>query len=229
MHPAIASQDIVVITARAEREPVRAFLRQLQQLAYRPHRIRQLVASEVNRLPVPAVALVDIIHNAQPDLPGIPANVRAVWEYVPIILFSAAEDLRSLRFDPLMHDYIALPTSLHQLEARLRFALRKQPNTVRQRDTLEAGGIQLTASTHEALIQGKPVELTYKEFELLKFFLSHPRRVFSRSEILETVWESDYYGGTRTVDVHILRLRAKIGRQAGALIHTVRNVGYRFG
>ena len=77
-------------------------------------------------------------------------------------------------------------------------------------------------------MHGKPIDLAYKEFELLKYFVQHPRRVFTRAHLLQEVWGYDYYGGTRTVDVHIRRLRAKLGVEYEHVIGTVRNVGYRF-
>ena len=83
--------------------------------------------------------------------------------------------------------------------------------------------------TYEVTVDAQPVELTFKEFTLLRYLASHPRRIFTRPELLSTVWDNDYDGGTRTVDVHIRRLRAKLGPHIGNMINTVRNVGYRFG
>jgi DNA-binding response OmpR family regulator len=77
-------------------------------------------------------------------------------------------------------------------------------------------------------VRGRPLDLTYKEFELLKFLAQHPGRVFTRAQLLQEVWGYDYFGGTRTVDVHVRRLRAKLGVEHESLIGTVRNVGYRF-
>src|SRR5690606_3313860 len=79
-----------------------------------------------------------------------------------------------------------------------------------------------------ARLRGRPIDLTYKEFELLKYLVQHPGRVFTRAQLLQEVWGYDYYGGTRTVDVHVRRLRAKLGPEHEQLIGTVRNVGYRF-
>ena len=83
-------------------------------------------------------------------------------------------------------------------------------------------------ATYTARVKGRVLDLTYKEFELLKFLAQHPGRVFSRAQLLQEVWGYDYYGGTRTVDVHVRRLRAKLGSDHETLIGTVRNVGYRF-
>ncbi len=78
-----------------------------------------------------------------------------------------------------------------------------------------------------AKLRGRPLDLTYKEFELLKYLAQHPGRVFSRAQLLQEIWGYDYFGGTRTVDVHVRRLRAKLGTEHEALIGTVRNVGYK--
>ncbi len=83
-------------------------------------------------------------------------------------------------------------------------------------------------ATYTAKVGGRPLDLTFKEFELLKFLAQHPGRVFSRQQLLQEVWGYDYFGGTRTVDVHVRRLRAKLGPENETLIGTVRNVGYRF-
>ncbi|HVD64851.1 MAG TPA: winged helix-turn-helix domain-containing protein, partial [Lapillicoccus sp.] len=83
-------------------------------------------------------------------------------------------------------------------------------------------------ATYSARVRGQTLDLTYKEFELLKFLAQHPGRVFSRAQLLQEVWGYDYFGGTRTVDVHVRRLRAKLGSEHEALIGTIRNVGYRF-
>ena len=88
-------------------------------------------------------------------------------------------------------------------------------------------GVVIDEANYSARVNGEPLNLTYKEFELLRFLVSHPARVFTREQLLSEVWGYDYFGGTRTVDVHVRRLRAKLG-DAENLIGTVRNVGYRF-
>lgn len=121
-------------------------------------------------------------------------------------------------------DFIMLPYRRAELEARLEFHLSRRaarPQAIRCRDLL------IDPDNFEVLVADAPLELTYKEYELLRFLASHPRRVFSRDDLLSRVWGYEYYGGTRTVDVHIRRLRAKLGHCA-PLIETVRNVGYRF-
>ena len=87
----------------------------------------------------------------------------------------------------------------------------------------------LNLETYQAALDGKPLDLTYMEYELLKFFATHPGKVFTREQLLSRVWGYEYYGGARTVDVHVRRLRAKLGEEHANLIQTVRSVGYRFG
>jgi DNA-binding response OmpR family regulator len=93
---------------------------------------------------------------------------------------------------------------------------------------IRSGEISIDEDSYTAKIKGRTLDLTFKEFELLKYLAQHPGRVFSRSQLLQEIWGYDYFGGTRTVDVHIRRLRSKLGPEFEAIIDTVRNVGYRF-
>ena len=110
-----------------------------------------------------------------------------------------------------------------ELEARIRLALA----AVRAAAPVSTSGLTIDEASYQAKVDGKPVDLTYKEFELLRFLAAHPSRVFTREQLLSEVWGYDYFGGTRTVDVHVRRLRAKLG-DLESLIGTVRGVGYRF-
>ncbi|UNX54524.1 response regulator transcription factor [Georgenia sp. TF02-10] len=118
-----------------------------------------------------------------------------------------------------------------EVEARLRM-IGERSQAVEEGDTdaevLEAGDVVIDPSAYTARVRGRVLDLTYKEFELLKHLVAHPGRVLTRAQLLQEVWGYDYYGGTRTVDVHIRRLRAKLGGEHDQLIGTVRNVGYRF-
>jgi len=93
---------------------------------------------------------------------------------------------------------------------------------------VRVGSLELNLATYQVAIAGKPVSFTYMEYELLKFLVTHPGRSFSRESLLSAVWGYDYYGGARTVDVHVRRVRAKLGLEHAARIKTVRSVGYRF-
>ena len=116
-----------------------------------------------------------------------------------------------------------------EVEARLRLAIGRRTQSAAQLpDEIRSGGLVVNESTYSARLHGRSLDLTFKEFELLKFLAQHPGRVFSRAQLLQEVWGYDYFGGTRTVDVHVRRLRAKLGAENEALIGTVRNVGYRF-
>ena len=95
-------------------------------------------------------------------------------------------------------------------------------------EEIRSGDLAIDEATYSARLRGRVLDLTFKEFELLKFLAQHPGRVFTRAHLLQEVWGYDYFGGTRTVDVHVRRLRAKLGPEHEALIGTVRNVGYRF-
>src|SRR5690606_809267 len=95
-------------------------------------------------------------------------------------------------------------------------------------DEIASGSVTIDEASYSARLNGTVLDLTYKEFELLKYLVQHPGRVFTRAQLLQEVWGYDYFGGTRTVDVHVRRLRAKLGADHEVLIGTVRNVGYRF-
>lgn len=124
-------------------------------------------------------------------------------------------------------DVISFGAGPAELDARLRL-LAERAEPIEEPDRVETGDLVIDASGYTARLRGLPLDLTYKEFELLKYLAAHPGRVFTRAQLLQEVWGYDYFGGTRTVDVHIRRLRAKLGTDYDQLIGTVRNVGYRF-
>ena len=113
-----------------------------------------------------------------------------------------------------------------EVHARLRL-LESRTNTSANSGLISLGELTIEEDTYTARLRGRPLELTYKEFELLKFLAQHPGRVFTREQLVTEVWGYDFFGGTRTVDVHVRRLRAKLGPEHEALIGTVRNVGYK--
>ena len=116
-----------------------------------------------------------------------------------------------------------------EVEARLRLAMgRQQITTDDSPMEIRNGDLSVDEATYSAKLKGRVLDLTFKEFELLKYLAQHPGRVFTRAQLLQEVWGYDYFGGTRTVDVHVRRLRAKLGPEHESLIGTVRNVGYRF-
>jgi len=154
---------------------------------------------------------------------------------VPIIMLTAkdGELERVVGLELGADDYVTKPFSPRELVARVRAILRR---TVRDgtgpipTEPLRNGGLTLDPMMHEVTLNGQPIELTAKEFELLKLLLSHPNRVFTRDFLLEHIWGYDYFGSTRTVDMHISRLREKLEDDpaASTFIVTVRGVGYKF-
>lgn len=160
---------------------------------------------------------------------------------VPIILVLTEGGFTVINSEWGISDLILTTASPAEVEARLRLVSERgvhgivTPSTVTPAPSTEPSDGQITSGDliidtngYTASLDGKPIDLAYKEFELLKYLVQHPGRVFTRAQLLQEVWGYDYYGGTRTVDVHIRRLRAKLGSEYEHLIGTVRNVGYRF-
>lgn len=135
----------------------------------------------------------------------------------------------SLR-DDLFDDFCLTPFHPAEFEVRLRHLMwSTDGDTTTRADLVEYGDLVLNLETYQATIARRPLDLTYMEYELLKFLAQNPGKVFTREILLSRVWGYEYYGGARTVDVHIRRLRAKLGEEYAGLIATVRSVGYRFG
>ena len=147
----------------------------------------------------------------------------------PLLVLVAGNRLDELDLrDDLYDDFCLDPFHPRELEARLRHLFFRS-GTGTAPNLVEYGSLRLNLETYQAVIDGKPLDLTYMEYELLKFLAQHPGKVFTRETLLSRVWGYEYYGGARTVDVHIRRLRAKLGEEHASLIATVRSVGYRFG
>jgi DNA-binding response OmpR family regulator len=147
----------------------------------------------------------------------------------PVLVVVAGEQLVDLDVrEDLFDDFCVLPLQAAELDARLKHLFHKTGRGARP-ELVEYGELALNLETYQAAIEGRPLDLTYMEYELLKFLASHPGKVFTRETLLSRVWGYDYYGGARTVDVHVRRLRSKLGEEHAGLIQTVRSVGYRFG
>ncbi len=147
----------------------------------------------------------------------------------PLLLLVNGGQLTDLELrDDLFDDFCFSPVRQTELDARLKHLFWRTGRGTRP-ELIEYGPLALNLETYQAAIGGRPLDLTYMEYELLKFLASHPGKVFTRETLLSRVWGYDYYGGARTVDVHVRRLRAKLGEEQAALISTVRSVGYRFG
>jgi len=147
----------------------------------------------------------------------------------PLLLVATRAQLGDLELrEDLFDDFCVLPLQSGELEARLKHLFWRTGRGTRP-ELIEYGPLVLNLETYQAAIGGRPLDLTYMEYELLKFLATHPGKVFTREVLLSRVWGYEYYGGARTVDVHIRRLRAKLTEEHAALIQTVRSVGYRFG
>ena len=147
---------------------------------------------------------------------------------VLLILTGAQLEELNQRHD-LFDDFCLTPFHPRELEARLRHVFARNGGAAAREDLIEHGGLVLNLETYQASFNGRPLDLTYMEYGLLKFLAQNPGKVFTRETLLSRVWGYEYYGGARTVDVHIRRLRAKLGEEHANLIQTVRSVGYRFG
>lgn len=147
----------------------------------------------------------------------------------PLLLLVGGAHLGELELrEDLFDDFCLTPFHPRELEARLRHLAWKAGRGAHA-EIVEYGDLVLNLETYQAAIGPRPLDLTYMEYELLKFFTTHPGKVFTREQLLSRVWGYEYYGGARTVDVHVRRLRAKLGEEHAGLIQTVRSVGYRFG
>jgi DNA-binding response OmpR family regulator len=145
-----------------------------------------------------------------------------------LLLITGAQLERLEANEDLFDDFCLSPFHPRELEARLRH-LRFRAGRGGRPEVVEYAELSLNVETYQAMVDGRPLDLTYMEYELLKFFVTHPGKVFTREQLLSRVWGYEYYGGARTVDVHVRRLRAKLGEEHASLIQTVRSVGYRFG
>ncbi|MEI2651609.1 MAG: response regulator transcription factor [Microthrixaceae bacterium] len=148
----------------------------------------------------------------------------------PLLLLVRGSQLGELESrHELFEDFCVTPFHPMEFEARLRHLLTRQGVLADDSETIVYKALVLNLETYQASIDDDPLDLTYMEYELLKFLAQNPGRVFTRETLLSRVWGYEYYGGARTVDVHIRRLRAKLGEQHAQMISTVRSVGYRFG
>jgi len=150
---------------------------------------------------------------------------------VPLVVVLTEGGLAGLSGEWGVDDVLLDTAGPAEIEARLRLVsdrVRGDRATTPDEDVIRRGDLTIDETTYQARLRSEPLDLTFKEFELLKHLAQHPGRVFSRAQLLQEVWGYDYYGGTRTVDVHVRRLRAKLGAEHEALIGTVRHVGYKF-
>jgi DNA-binding response OmpR family regulator len=199
-----------------------------------------LLSHHVHILPAEPAALVDspkadaVLVDARRELAAgrsLCRMLRATGISVPLLAILTEGGLAGLTAEWGVDDVLLETAGPAEVEARLRLAV----GSLALSGDEDPGGGQITAgdlvideTTYSARVGGRLLDLTYKEFELIKHLAQHPGRVFTRAQLLQEVWGYDYFGGTRTVDVHVRRLRAKLGLEHEVLIGTVRNVGYRF-
>jgi DNA-binding response OmpR family regulator len=200
-----------------------------------------LLGHAVRVLPLDAAALVDappadvVLLDARRDLLAARSTsrvLRATGTSVPLLAVVTEGALAAIAADWGLDDVMVDTAGPAEVEARVRLALGRVTHTAtgvaEQAEEIRAGDLSIDEATYQARVGGRTLDLTFKEFELLKYLAQHPGRVFTRAQLLQEVWGYDYFGGTRTVDVHVRRLRAKLGPERESLIGTVRNVGYKF-
>ncbi|MGO4383271.1 winged helix-turn-helix transcriptional regulator [Specibacter sp. RAF43] len=194
----------------------------------------ELLSHVVHILPAVPTALLDakpselILVDARKDLAGsrsLTQLLRATGISVPLLLILTEGGMAAVTASWAADDVILDTAGPAEVEARIRLAVTRAGGS--ENHEIQAAGVVIDEDSYTARVHGRALNLTYKEFELLKYLAQHPGRVFTRAQLLNEVWGYDYYGGTRTVDVHIRRLRAKLGSDYENLIGTVRNVGYR--
>ena len=216
------AQLLVVTNAVTQGTPAEASLPVLGLLS---HEVR-VVAADTSALTESARADL-VVLDGRADLAGARMMARlfnSSGSTVPLLLIVTEGGFAALAADWGISDVVIDTAGPAEIEARIRLLITSAAHD----GLISAGGIMIDEAAYSAVMHGEPLDLTYTEFELLKYLVQHPGRVFSREHLLADVWGYDYYGGTRTVDVHIRRLRAKLGPEHESLIGTVRNVGYRF-
>ncbi|GAA1051242.1 winged helix-turn-helix transcriptional regulator [Arthrobacter russicus] len=197
----------------------------------------ELLNHRVHILPAEPSALLDaepadiILLDARKDLVGarsLTQLLRATGPGAPLLLVLTEGGMAAISATWAADDIVLESAGPAEVEARFRLAIaRTHEETEDTGHEIRAAGVVIDETSYTARVNGAALNLTYKEFELLKYLAQHPGRVFTRAQLLHEVWGYDYYGGTRTVDVHVRRLRAKLGSDHENLISTVRNVGYR--
>jgi DNA-binding response OmpR family regulator len=205
----------------------------LPGLALLPHSIKILPAEGSALLEAPEADC--LLVDGRQDLAharDLCRLIRTTGTDIPVLLVTTEGGLAVVTQDWGMDDVVLHDCGPAELDARIRLAMGRVAAEREAEDpdshVIRSGEVTVDDATYSAHIGGRPLDLTFKEFELLKYLAQHPGRVFSRQQLLSEVWGYDYFGGTRTVDVHVRRLRAKLGPENETLIGTVRNVGYRF-
>ncbi|MEV0055817.1 response regulator transcription factor [Saccharopolyspora shandongensis] len=216
------SSELLLLTSESECEAV------LPALALLPHRVRTLPADPGAILSGGAHDV--IIVDARNDLVGARDLCRLLAAGdVPVVALVNEGGLVTISAEWGVDEILLPTTGPAEIDARLRLLVSRRTSAGSGGDgSLSVGDLVIEEATYTARLKGRALELTYKEFELLKYLAQHAGRVFTRAQLLQEVWGYDFFGGTRTVDVHVRRLRAKLGPEHDSMIGTVRNVGYKF-
>lgn len=216
--------DVLLLTADPDPESV------LPSLALLAHTVRAAPTEVASLLEAGAadVAIVD----ARTDLAAARGLCRLLGTTnatVPVVAVVNEGGLVAVNVDWGIDEILLPGTGPAEIDARLRLLAGRRGGLANQESAgkVSLGELVIDEGTYTARLRGRPLDLTYKEFELLKYLAQHAGRVFTRAQLLQEVWGYDFFGGTRTVDVHVRRLRAKLGPEYEALIGTVRNVGYK--
>ncbi|MDP9067604.1 MAG: response regulator transcription factor [Actinomycetota bacterium] len=196
-----------------------------------PYRLIHVPLKETGAQELVTVHPEIILIDATGDVGGaeeVTRRLALAWEIglPPIIVIVDQDGVSRFRFEVGVDDFLVTTATVGEISARLALVSRRSGHSD-EAVVLKVGDLTVNPENYQVYVRGRPLDLTYKEFELLKFLSQRPGRVCDRDLLLREVWGYDYYGGTRTVDVHIRRLRAKLGVEHEALIETIRNVGYR--
>jgi DNA-binding response OmpR family regulator len=200
-----------------------------------------LLQHTIKILPLEASVFIDapvmdlVFIDARTDLPNVKSFSKLLTTTgvsAPVIAITTEGGLSAFTSEWGLDDVMLDTAGPAEIEARIRIAIGRRDAAHLASDPtaheIRQGDVVIDENTYTAKIKGRSLDLTFKEFELLKHFAQHPGRVFTRAQLLQEIWGYDYFGGTRTVDVHIRRLRSKLGPEFESIIGTVRNVGYRF-
>ena len=215
---------VLVLTSAADAATV------VPSLALLGHDAHRAAPEPAALLDAPAVDV--ILVDARTDLvagKSLCRLLRTTGIATPLFAVVTEGGLVALTAEWGLDDVLLNSAGPAEIDARLRLAVGRTAEPGAPVDeVIRNGDLAIDEATYQARIKGRPLDLTFKEFELLKYLAQHPGRVFTRAQLLQEVWGYDYYGGTRTVDVHVRRLRAKLGPEHESLVGTVRNVGYKF-
>jgi DNA-binding response OmpR family regulator len=200
-----------------------------------------LLQHQVKIVPAEASVLIDVpeadilLLDARREIPAaknLAKLLHTTGSGAPVVVITTEGGLSALSAEWGIDDVILDTAGPAEVDARIRIAIGEFAANLAESDSasgeIRTGEVSIDEKSYTARVKGRALDLTFKEFELLKFLAQHPGRVFTRAQLLQEIWGYDYFGGTRTVDVHIRRLRSKLGPEHEAIVGTVRNVGYRF-